>query len=138
MLYEGNVLACIQIVDEVSISTSVNFTIHVLIDPNDGSDFIASSDYSEFQKAIIQLASVEDQARMQLNAQKAEFEDMREIVIGSQNTAIEAKEIAENALEVVNEALEGTIDLKNYVTKDQLANFIAEVDGELLVLMKPF
>ena len=126
MLYDGHVLACIEIVDDVSIATSVNFIIHVLIDPNDGSDFIASSDYSEFQKAIIQLASVEDQARAQLDAQEAEFENMREIVISSQDTAVEAKEIAENALEVANEALEATSDLENYVTKDQLANFVTE------------
>lgn len=113
MLYEGNVLACIQIVDSVSIATSVNFTIHVLIDPNDGSNFIASDDYTEFQKAIIQLASVQDQAHQQLINQKLEFEDMqlafmdiRRITIDNQNIVTEAKQIAENALGVANEALE--------------------------------
>ena len=50
MLYEGNVLACIQLVDEISIATSVNFMIHILADPNDGSDFEATDDFSEFQK----------------------------------------------------------------------------------------
>lgn len=113
MLYEGNVLACIQIVDGVSIATSVNFTIHVLIDPNDGSGFVASDDYSEFQRAVIQLASVETQARRQLMNQKIEFEDMqlafmdiRRIVTDNENIANEAKQISENALGIANEALE--------------------------------
>ena len=60
MLYEGNVLACIQIVDEVSISTSVNFTIHVLIDPNDGSNFEETDDFTEFQKGILEEPNNED------------------------------------------------------------------------------
>lgn len=113
MLYEGNVLACIQIVDETSISTSVNFTIHVLIDPNDGSSFVGTDDFTEFQKAVIRLASVEDQARKQMIDQKIEFEDMQlafmniqRIAIDSKNISEEAKRIAENALGVANEALE--------------------------------
>lgn len=113
MLYEGNVLACIQIVDRVSIATSTNFTIHILIDPNDGSSFIASDDYTEFQKAVIRLAFIETQARKQLADQKLEFEDMqlafmdiRRITIENQNIVEEAKQIAENALGTATEALE--------------------------------
>lgn len=113
MLYEGNVLACIQIVDEVSIATSVNFTIHVLIDPNNGSSFVESDDFTEFQKAIIKLASVEDQAHKQMIDQKIEFEDMQlafmniqRIVVDSKNISEEAKQISENALGVAQEALE--------------------------------
>ena len=113
MLYEGNVLACIQIVDNVSISTSVNFTIHVLIDPNDGSSFVGTDDFSEFQKAVIRLASVEDQARKQMTDQKIEFEDMQlafmnvqKIADDSKNIVEEAKQIAENALGTATEALE--------------------------------
>ena len=122
MLYEGNVLACIQIVDEVSIATSVNFTIHVLIDPNDGSTFTATDDFTEFQKAVISLASVESQARRQLINQKIEFEDMQLAFMRIQkdsndaiSIATEAKTIAESILgvatdakEVANEALEKT------------------------------
>lgn len=113
MLYEGNVLACIQIVDGVSIATSVNFTIHVLIDPNDGSTFVDSDDFTEFQRAVIRLASVETQARKQLTSQKLEFEDMqlafmdiRRIAVENQNIVNEAKQISENALGVATEALE--------------------------------
>lgn len=113
MLYEGNVLACIQIVDSVSISTSVNFTIHILIDPNDGSSFVGTDDFTEFQKAVIRLASVEDQARKQMNDQKIEFEDMQlafmnvqKIANDSKDIAEEAKQIAESALGTATEALE--------------------------------
>lgn len=113
MLYEGNVLACIQIVDEVSISTSVNFTIHVLIDPNDGSGFEETDDFSEFQKAVINLATLEDQVRQQMQDQKNEFEDMqlafedvRQIADEAKDIAEEAKRISENALGVATEALE--------------------------------
>lgn len=113
MLYEGNVLACIQIVDEVSISTSVNFTIHVLIDPNDGSGFEETDDFSEFQKAVISLATLEDQAKQQMQEQKNEFEDMqlafedvRQVANDAKDIAEEAKQISENALGVATEALE--------------------------------
>lgn len=113
MLYEGNVLACIQIVDEVSISTSVNFTIHVLIDPNDGSGFEETDDFSEFQKAVINLATLEDQVRQQMQDQKNEFEDMqlafedvRQVADEAKDIAEEAKRISENALGVATEALE--------------------------------
>ena len=113
MLYEGNVLACIQIVDEVSISTSVNFTIHVLIDPNDGSGFEETDDFSEFQKAVINLTVAEERARQQMEEQRSEFEDMQvefiEVRTTAQNAkdiAEEAKQIAENALGTATEALE--------------------------------
>ena len=113
MLYEGNVLACIQIVDEVSISTSVNFTIHVLIDPNDGSSFEGTDDFTEFQKAVISLTTLEDQVKQQMQDQKNEFEDMqlvfeevRTTANDAKDIAEEAKQIAENALGTATEALE--------------------------------
>lgn len=115
MLYEGNVLACIQIVDEISISTSVNFIIHVLIDPNDGSTFEATDDFTEFQNAVISLATVEDQAEQQMQEQKTEFENMQllfeEVVTTAEEAksiAEEAKQISENASETATEALETT------------------------------
>lgn len=93
MLFEGHVLANIQLVDKVSISTSTNFIIHVLLDPNDGSDFVASDDYSAFQEAVINLTNLKDRVqdqldetiaqnqeqREQMEQQKAEFENMQSI-----------------------------------------------------------
>lgn len=117
MLYEGNVVACIQIVDDISISTSVNFTIHVLIDPNDGSQFTATDDFTEFQKAVISLATAETEAREQMEEQAAQFEEMqiefenvKEIAENAQNVSQLAQEIAEQALATSNEALETIVD----------------------------
>lgn len=55
MLREGNVLACLKIIDEVSISTSTNFLIHVLSDPNTGENFEYNDDYSIFKDAALEL-----------------------------------------------------------------------------------
>ena len=133
MLYEGNVLACIQIVDEVSIATSVNFTIHILIDPNNGSSFVETDDFTEFQKAVIKLASTEAQARKQMTDQKIEFEDMQlafmnvqRIANESHDAAEEAKQIAEQALGVANEALETIEDFTTLA--HELQDKTAQID----------
>lgn len=60
MLYAGNVVACIEIVDDISIAATTNFTIHVLEDPNDGSVFTATNDFTEFQNAVTQLSALKD------------------------------------------------------------------------------
>ena len=134
MLYEGNVLSCIQIVDEVSIATSVNFTIHVLIDPNDGSTFIGTDDFTEFQKAIISLASVETQARRQLLNQKIEFEDMQLAFMRIQkdsndaiSIATEAKTIAESVLGVATDAKDAATEaLEKTEIVNQTVNELTE------------
>lgn len=97
MLYEGNALACIQIVDKISIATSVNFMIHIFIDPNDGSDFEPTNDFTEFQRAITQLASIEEQMRTQMNSQKDEFDDMLLSFSEIQTIASESYNIATEA-----------------------------------------
>ena len=61
MLHEGDVLCCIEMVDSVSIVQSTTFLVHVLTDPNDGSGFVVSDDFSEFQNAVIQLNCIADQ-----------------------------------------------------------------------------
>lgn len=107
MLWEGNVLACIQLVDEVSISTSTNFMIHILSNPNEGADYLASDDYSDFKKMIIRISCLEKQMKDQMESQKIEFEDMQLefqrvylFAATANENAERAKEIAENALEV--------------------------------------
>ena len=116
MLYEGNVLACIQIVDEISIATSVNFIIHVLIDPNAGETYTETDDYSDFQKMIIQINNLSDRMTKQMTDQKIEFEDMqlefmriRKIAVDSEENIRIAKEYAEQALETTQNFQE-TID----------------------------
>ena len=105
MLKEGNVLACIQLVDKVSIVSSTNFIIHVLTDPNDGSNFVVSDDYSLFQSAVIELNCLAEQMKDQMEQQKIEFEDMQLGFREIQNTARDAVEIAERAEEKAEKAI---------------------------------
>lgn len=77
MLYCGDVLACIELVDDISIAASTNFMIHVLEDPNDGVPYIFSDDYSEFKLAVISLNSLADEVQDQMAEYAAEWENMQ-------------------------------------------------------------
>ena len=109
MLWEGNVLANIQLVDDVSIAVSTNFIIHVLKDPNEDDHYIPSDDYSEFKAAVINLNSLSDRMEEQLEDDKAaldqiveEFEEMKE-TIATEETVEEIRQIAEGAMSMVTE-----------------------------------
>ncbi len=143
MLYEGNVLACIQIVDSVSIATSTNFTIHVLIDPNDGTRYTATDDFSEFQKAVINMTTLSDEMKRQMANQKIEFEDMqlefmdvRRITGEARDISAEAQQIAENSLQVAREALNTIIDLKTVAeeakdTAQEAKDSVAQIEEQV-------
>lgn len=77
MLYCGDVLACIELVDDISIAASTNFMIHVLEDPNDGVPYIFSDDYSEFKLAVISLNSLADEIQDKMADYTAEWENMQ-------------------------------------------------------------
>ena len=133
MLHEGNVLACIQLVDEVSIATSVNFTIHILSDPNDGSDYELSDDYSDFQKMVIRISCLEKQMKDQMEAQKIEFEDMQLIFQRIEATANDAEAIAREAKEKAEEALNITSGYEEAIqhlqeTVDGLKDFTEDIE----------
>ena len=107
MLWEGNVLASIQLVDDVSIATSTNFIIHILKDPNEDDHYVPSDDYSEFKEAVINLNSLSDRMEEQLEDDKAafdqiveEFEEMKE-TIATEESVAEVRETAENAMSMV-------------------------------------
>lgn len=102
MLHEGNVLCCIEIVDSISIAPSNNFIVHILSDPNDGSTFVVSDDFTEFQHAVIELNCLADQMREQMVNQKIEFEDMQMEIKDIHETADDALAKAAEALEKVN------------------------------------
>lgn len=126
MLWEGNVLASIQLVDDVSIATSTNFIIHILKDPNEDDHYVPSDDYSEFKEAVINLNSLSDRMEEQLEDDKAafdqiveEFEEMKE-TIATEESVAEVREIAENAMSMVtdqqaqvDQVAEGVEDLRN-------------------------
>lgn len=109
MLKKGDVLACIEIVDDISIAASTNFIVHVLEDPNDGSQFVVSDDYSAFQNAVIELNCVGEQAKKQLRQQRIEFEDMMLQIGTIQKDAASAKQIAQAASDKVD-TLETHVD----------------------------
>ena len=97
MLSEGDALCCIELVDEVSIAPSTNFLVHILSDPNDGSNFVVSDDFTLFQNAVIQMNCIVDQMKDQMKQQKIEFEDMQLKFSEVKETAEEAKTIAKEA-----------------------------------------
>ena len=92
MLYEGNVIACLEIIDDINISVSKNFVIHIVQDPDDGSDFLDSNDYTVFQQATLQMnnlaADVENefgQIKEEFNDMKDEFDEVKEAAFTAQN-----------------------------------------------------
>lgn len=111
MLHKGDVLACIELVDDVSIAASTNFTIHVLEDPNDGSAFVVSNDFTVFQTAVLEMTNLNTYARKQMQQMRIEFEDMMlranrydETVKEIKTTADKSYEMASKAYEKVNTA----------------------------------
>lgn len=104
MLREGVVLCRLEMVDDVSVSPSTNFSVHVLQNPNDGSDFIVSDDYSDFQQAVIDLATVKDEMLDELAYQKKTSDSMADSVAA----ATKAAEEATTAATRINATLSGT------------------------------
>lgn len=109
MLWEGNVLANIQLVDNVSIAVSTNFIIHILKDFNEEEDQDPISDYSEFKKAAIALSSLSEQMEEQLiyneenfNRIVEEFERMKD-TIATEDSVEEIRQILENTVTIVEE-----------------------------------
>lgn len=106
MLHEGDVLCCIKLVDDISISPSNNFIVHILSDPNDGSTFVVGDDYSIFDKAVIDMNAATEQAKKQLQEQQEEFEKMREEFSGMKGDIQEALDKANEAYGMAKDALE--------------------------------
>lgn len=52
MLHEGNVIATIELVDDISVATSRTFSIHITADPWEGTNWIEQDDLSEFKIAM--------------------------------------------------------------------------------------
>lgn len=129
MLWEGNVLACIQLVDEVSITTSTNFMIHILSNPNDGSDYMLSDDFSDFKKMIIRISCLEKQMKDQMESQKIEFEDMQLAFQRIQLIARTAEENAEIARQTSEEALETANAAINKT--DNFLSSLGELEDEI-------
>lgn len=106
MLTEGDVLCCIELVDSVSIAQSTNFLVHILSDPNDGSQFVVSDDFTLFQNAVIRLNCIGNQMKDQMIQQKIEFEDMLLRASKWETVIEEADEAAKNAEAITKETKE--------------------------------
>lgn len=60
LLHEGDVIATIELVDEISVAASTTFTIKVLADPWAESNWIEDDDLSEFKTAMLKAQNLED------------------------------------------------------------------------------
>lgn len=106
MLHEGDVLCCIQLVDDVSISVSANFTVHVLADPDTGDKFLVSDDYSCFKLATIEMNAFLGQTQEEWEKQQAEWENIKgEFDILKQDVE-EAKKKADRAYDMAQDVLD--------------------------------
>lgn len=78
LAHEGKVLARIELVDNISIAPSTNFTIQVLKNPNNDSRFDDKDDYSIFSQAALELNSTNELAKKQLEEQQLAFNELLE------------------------------------------------------------
>lgn len=106
MLHEGDVLCCIEVVDDISISPSMNFVVHVLADPDNGDNFVVSDDYSIFQQAVIDMNSIGEKAKQQLQEQAEEFDSMRQEFDGMRQDISTALDKANQAYGMAKDALD--------------------------------
>lgn len=128
MLHEGSVLCRIEVVDDVSIAPSNNFTVHVLQNPNDGSSFVASDDFSEFQQAIIDMTRVSEEMRQELQFEKDRFDSLAESMEQVKSDAEDSLTKVDDALAKVDDALANLDDAT--VSPDEVKEMIKEVVGE--------
>ena len=141
MLYCGDVLACIELVDDISIAASTNFMIHVLEDPNDGVPYIFSDDYSEFKLAVISLNSLADEVRDQMAEYATEWENMQiqheyimtiveEIHILNEEMQDTLQDIQARVDEILQECVDYIQDI-GQTEIDMVADWLDNADGIL-------
>ena len=106
MLSEGDVTACIELVDDVSIATSVTFNIHVLSDPYITEKFTNSDDFTVFQNAVIDMNSATDKANEQIQNQACEFANLKIDIKDILREAIRATRDANNAADIASAVAE--------------------------------
>ena len=109
MLYEGDVMCCVKLVDSISVVQSTNFIVHVLSDPDDGCGFVVSDDYSIFQKAVIDLTSLSDEMRAQMDEQAREFGEMKSEFQNLEGKVNEAYDKASDAYDLAQSALDQVV-----------------------------
>lgn len=117
MLFEGDVTCSIELVDDISISTSMTFLIHVVADPYDGSEFCATDDFSVFQQAVIDMNSVADKANKQFEDYEKRFGEM-------EKDMSECKENSDKAFSLATKAM----DRLDGITAEGLGLYMNEME----------
>ena len=107
MMFEGDVMCCVEVVDDISICPSTNFVVHVLSDPNDGSSFVVSDDYSVFQEAVLTMNSATDKINQTIEQQQNQFEQWGKQIDSIKKTADKAYSKATEALDRIDEMASG-------------------------------
>lgn len=104
MLREGDVLATIELVDDISIAASTTFSIHIMSDAYLENKYDDSDDFTEFQKAALALSTASYKAAEQMRAFSCKFaqleNEMKETEAEAQQATQEAIEAARHASEV--------------------------------------
>lgn len=129
MLHEGDVMACIELVDDVSVAASTNFFIHILRDPNDGYDYIISNDYTDFQNAVIAMTTLSDQLSDKMNEIDLEFNDIKDAFAEMQAEHQDIKDIAAEA-QLVNQETKDTLN-QITVKVEEIDNTVSDFDDRL-------
>lgn len=83
MLHEGTVIATIELVDDISVSASRTFSIHVTADPWEGTNWIEQDDLSEFKIAMNRaqhMQDIIDDAHEQINLKLKELEELHDFI----------------------------------------------------------
>lgn len=115
MLFEGDVTACIELVDDISISTSVTFNIHVLADPYDSERFEQSDDLTVFQQAAIALDHAADSSKEQMRDQRNTFnamvDDMTELQQRATQATDDAAAAAERITQIADYYAQGVVEV---------------------------
>lgn len=106
LLYEGDALCCIKLVDDISTVQSTNFIVHILSDPNTGEHFTVSDDYSIFNTAVINMNYISQKMVNQMEDQEKEFSKWRDSFSQMQEDINAATEKADAAYDAAMEALE--------------------------------
>lgn len=125
LLREGNVLACLKFIDDISISVSTNFVIRVLSDPNEAIDFEDNDDYSVFKQAAMDLQSTNTRAIELLEEQNREF---RKILDWFYQAQEDLRNIVTEQTGIIPEGYDTVIDYLDTSQEDQNITHTEMVD----------
>lgn len=96
----GEVTCDIELVDDISISPTQTFLVHILSEPHDGSNYIVSDDFDVFQEAVITMTTLAGQIEDQMKHQSQDFSEMKEEFT---NIKTESEEVLKKAKDVVDD-----------------------------------